>query len=518
MNRKIILPLTILFLSIGIAGGEGITHADAATKKVAINKKNFPDQVFRELVRVNYDKNKDKKLSEKEIKKAKQFATSSCKTAVKIKPSKYAEYKKMRVYDIHNFKGIEKLTNLRKFVANYTDVETINLKKNKKLTYLEMEEGKLTTLNLNQNKKLKSVYLAYNRLTTLKINKCKKLLYVDVTGHMVTNLKIDRNKKTKVTGEKYYTPYTVTSVNETFSNPSNGGQMDGDGAFCVYEWADDLSSCVRKTMKSDNTGMDSTYVTLNDETITTIKSMQTVTAQWKDSQGNFYVLTDRYGNMADNSEYHLLKVDQSGALKANVNVTQGFVAKYKSQYTMTLLSQTDSEVVFGIDSNIYWESQEQNGIVCMDLTTMTVTKQASCNFIPKSVDGDLVAGFNISKDEIVTSKIVEGTEEEAPNGEMVNQCQLSGKNTIYIKKRSGHATGITICDGNVYAITGEGFFQVNLKAGTLDKVYTISNFDGIQSDSVSFYLNMQSKDQIYLMLGEDTSDGKEYTLQIGSIK
>ena len=245
MKKQILFAATALMLTAGVVAGTNESEAKAP-KKIAINKKNFPDQVFRELVKSNYDKNKDKKLSKGEIKKAKKFGTSSTKNSIKIKKSKYGKYTKKYIKDIKNFKGIEKLTNLQKFVANETSVKTINLKKNKNLTYLEMQDGNLRKIDLNSNKKLKYVYLAYNKISSLKMNKCKKLLIVNIQGHMVKKVKINRNKATVVYGEDYYAPYAVTKVKENFSNLNKAGQMDGDGTFCVYEWAADHSNCLRK--------------------------------------------------------------------------------------------------------------------------------------------------------------------------------------------------------------------------------------------------------------------------------
>ena len=96
MKKQFILAATALMMAVGIAGG---VEAQAASKTVAINKKNFPDLVFRELVRANYDKNKDKKLSASEIKRAKKFGSSSCKNTVKIKTSKYGKYTKKYIRD-----------------------------------------------------------------------------------------------------------------------------------------------------------------------------------------------------------------------------------------------------------------------------------------------------------------------------------------------------------------------------------------------------------------------------------
>lgn len=93
MKKQILFAATALMLTAGVVAGTNESEAKAP-KKIAINKKNFPDQVFRELVKSNYDKNKDKKLSKGEIKKAKKFGTSSTKNSIKIKKSKYGKYTK----------------------------------------------------------------------------------------------------------------------------------------------------------------------------------------------------------------------------------------------------------------------------------------------------------------------------------------------------------------------------------------------------------------------------------------
>lgn len=60
MKKQILFAATALMLTAGVVAGSNEAEAKAP-KKIAINKKNFPDQVFRELVKSNYDKNKDKK-------------------------------------------------------------------------------------------------------------------------------------------------------------------------------------------------------------------------------------------------------------------------------------------------------------------------------------------------------------------------------------------------------------------------------------------------------------------------
>lgn len=509
MKKQLVMAVTAMMLTAGIASVSNQAEARAA-KKIAINKKNFPDQVFRELVKSNYDKNKDKKLSASEIRKAKKFGSSSCKTTVKIKKSKYGKYEKKYVRDIKKFKGIEKLTNLQKFVANETTVKTINLKKNKNLTYVEMTDGNLKTLDLNSNKKLKYVYLQYNKLTSLKINKCKKLLEVNLTGHMVKKLKINRNKKTEVYGEEYYTPYTATKVKETFSNINKGGQIDGDGNFCVYEWAADHSSCVRKTVAGSS--MNSQPVTLDAAAVAKAKEMQKITAQWKDAQGNFYFLADKDGDMVSKTVYYLYKVNPQGAIEKEVNLKDQMIGDigYSDRYSMALLRQSGDTAILGV------QSYDQNGVVYVDLAKMTVTKQAACKFIPKTAEGDVIAGLNSSGDVVTVSKMVPGKTETLESGAEVQRCELSGGHEISTPLRdvwSEWPSAIQIYNNQLYVISGQGFFKAKLTAKKFTQLYGISKLSGMQELNVDFALTMKNEKEIYLLTKTTEDDKESYVLQ-----
>lgn len=84
MKKQILFAATALMLTAGVVAGSNESEAKAP-KKIAINKKNFPDQVFRELVKSNYDKNKDKKLSKGEIKKQRSLVHPVPKTRLRLR-------------------------------------------------------------------------------------------------------------------------------------------------------------------------------------------------------------------------------------------------------------------------------------------------------------------------------------------------------------------------------------------------------------------------------------------------
>ncbi len=512
MKKQFILAATALMMAVGIAGGVSNQEAQAASKTVAINKKNFPDLVFRELVRANYDKNKDKKLSASEIKRAKKFGSSSCKNTVKIKTSKYGKYTKKYIRDIKKFKGIEKLTNLQKFIANETPVKTMNLKKNKKLTYLEMTDGKLQKLDLNSNKKLKYVYLGYNQLTSLKMNKCKKLLRVDLTGHMVKKLKIDRNKKTIVIGEEYYVPYKATKVKAGLTNLNNGGMIDASGNYCVYEWAADNSSCVKKTLNGK--AMNSSFVALDGNTVAKAKEMQKITAQWQDAQGNFYFLADKDGNMVEQTVYYLYKVNPQGGIEKEVVINdQIIVNDYGKSFSMNYLGQGNGLIILGVTSK-----NSKDGVVYFDTGSMKAVKQAICNFTPQTAENDVIAGKRYYDDEIVVSKMVAGTKQELEDGTEIEVCNLGSGHEMEVPLRyEDDPFAIRIYNNYLYLISGEGFYKAKLTATKFKQLYGISKLSHMQDVGVKFMLTMKNEKEIYFITEKTEDEKTSYTFQIGTI-
>ncbi|MBO5488104.1 MAG: hypothetical protein J5988_14475 [Eubacterium sp.] len=511
MKKQLVIAAAAVMLSAGMVAGAENTEVQAASKKISINKKNFPDSVFRELVRVNYDKNKDKKLSKTEIKRAKKFGSSSCKNSVKIKSSQYAKYKRKYVKDIKNFKGIEKLTNLQKMVASGTSVKTINLKKNKNLTYLEMTDGKLQKLDLNSNKKLKYVYLQYNQLTSLKMNKCKKLLSVNLTGHMVKKLKIDRNKSTKVVGETYYAPFSSTSVKSTFGE-NDGGNLDVNGNYCVYEWSEDYSSCVKKTW--NKTALETATVNLGTVAVAKAKAVQKITAQWHDGAGNFYFVADKDGNMVEKTINYLYKVNPQGALEKEIllNDQMIFSEEYFNRCSLSYMNQKNGVVALRLTSAGY-----KNGVLFFDMNTMKVTKQVDCTFVPLAIEGDVVAGCE--EDEIVVSKIVAGTkkqlgEADENKGEL-EVVSLSSSHRMTIPKRYNYsAYSIAIKNNYLYLISGDGFYKAKLSANSFKQLYGVGKISGMQDTNTFYTMTMSNEKEIYLMTSKENEGVVQYSLQV----
>ena len=519
MKKKILITAMTCMLAAGTVFGIRGSEAQAASK-VAINKKNFPDKVFRELVRVNYDKNKDKKLSKSEIKKATSFGTGSRKTSVKIKPSKYAKYTKKYVSDIKSFKGVSKLTNLKKFVACETTVKTVSFKKNKKLTKVVMTDGKLKKMDLNSNKKLKYVDLSYNQLTSLKINKCKKLEFVDLTGHMIKKLKINRNKKTEVLGEEYYKPYESKKISVTLKELNDGGCLDANGKYCIYEWSSDYSSCVKRTI--NGTSVTAATVVMDAAAQAKAKIMQNITAQWQDAQGNFYFIADRDGDMIAKTVNYLYKISPQGHMVQEIvlNNQMSISANYKNRFHLYFMNQKNGIVTLKLLTN-----KTTIGVVYFDMAKMQVVRQAECNFEPVAAEGDVVAGkLEIEdRDYAVVSKMPAGSMVKTESGTQVEVSKLSASHRMNIPLRSEeylYPFALTINNNYVYLISGEGFFKAKFTDKKFKQIYGVSKISGLQDTWLTCSMAMVSEKEMYLLTKKvkDEDESVTYKLISNTVK
>ena len=522
MKRYLCIAMTAAMLMVPAVLGTATVPSLAAAKvkEVKINKKNFPDEVFRELVKANYDKNKDNKLSVKEIKKAKKFGTGSCKNTVMTKKSKYSKYQKKGISQIKSFKGIEKLVYLKSFVANETSVKSINVKKNPRLVYFEMECGQLKSLDLNKNTKLKYVYLKYNKLTSLKLNKCKKLVTLDVTGHMVKNLKIDRNKKTEVIGEDYYRPYTVSSVKMT-ENELTRSTLDASGNYCVYEWAQDRSNCVKHIW--DGTRMTDTTVLLDANAQGKAKAAQTITTQWEDASGNFYFVADVNGELANQSKVYIYKVNPQGNLQKEMLLNDQITLTDTSKFDVIYLNQSGNSVQLALNGTYF------SSLIEFDQEEMITKKQATYSGYEQVVaaEGDLF----VLKDEygysgyIYVGKITDGEKKELPSGHILEVSQISTSTSVYVPASQETAdaknhSSVYIKKGTVYAVSGLGLFKLKItsKEKKFQQIYTVSNFNHLYEDNVDFCLVMKSEKEISVFTRVESDDKTDYSFQVGTIR
>ena len=151
----------------------GIASVPATSVKAAgdveINETNFPDEKFRGFVG-EYDKNKDNKLSEEEIKNVKT-----------INIQRYDDSAK-------DMKGIEFFTYVTDMYIIQYDLESLDLSKNVNLKYIYLAgKNHLSSLDLSNNTKIKEVNVVENDITNIVFPKDCALDILDISGTKITD-------------------------------------------------------------------------------------------------------------------------------------------------------------------------------------------------------------------------------------------------------------------------------------------------------------------------------------------
>ena len=144
-----------------------VTTAFASGKTVAINKKNFPDAIFRKYVK-SFDKNKDGKLSAKEIKEVEEIGLAD--------------------KGISSLKGIEFFTSLEYLNCDGNKLTTLDVSKNTKLTELACSYNKLKKLDVSKNTGLYRLDCSFNKLTSLKLGKNSKLRHIECRNNKLSGI------------------------------------------------------------------------------------------------------------------------------------------------------------------------------------------------------------------------------------------------------------------------------------------------------------------------------------------
>ena len=147
------------------------SDAAEAASAIAVNTTNFPDKKFYSYVLNYLDTNKDKKLSDAEIKAVQTLNVSGL--------------------GISNLKGIEYFTSLTTLDASNNKLTSVNLTKNTKLTRINVSDNALKgTLNLSRCTGMVAVLCSNNKLTKIampNIKYLKKLDYINASHNNFTS-------------------------------------------------------------------------------------------------------------------------------------------------------------------------------------------------------------------------------------------------------------------------------------------------------------------------------------------
>lgn len=173
------------------------------TERVELNNNNFPDSIFLEYVKNNFDLDGDNTLSSEELLKVKSIG-------IKLK-------------GITSLKGIEYFPNLTYINADYNNIETLDISNNTKLTTVLCNNNRLTSIKLpNAVENYNLVYLDIfaNHLKDVDLHNLKGLKFLHIDDNQITQLDLSDNPLTDghgfVAQNNYIEEITLPNNNQEY--------------------------------------------------------------------------------------------------------------------------------------------------------------------------------------------------------------------------------------------------------------------------------------------------------------
>lgn len=177
MLKKILLSALIISFSISlnlpsISFATTVLNAD-----IEINEVNFPDSIFLDYVKSNFDTDGNGKLSQEEISKV--------------------TYIYVNMKGIKDLKGIEYFTNLKSLYAEVNYITNLDLSKNTNLVVVYCNNNIIESVKLpneTSNNKLEVLNLFDNRLTEIDLSNLDVLRYVNLGDNKLNTLDLNVGK------------------------------------------------------------------------------------------------------------------------------------------------------------------------------------------------------------------------------------------------------------------------------------------------------------------------------------
>lgn len=145
--------------------------------EVSINSVNFPDELFRKVVRDRYDTDTDGVLSVDEINKREE---------VNISNPSYQEIKSL--------KGIEYFHQLRNLNCSFSEVKELDISKNSNLYQLSISDTKIKTIDISNNTGLFMLNCSRTDIDKLDLSKNPRLSFLYCSYTKINKLNIENNQ------------------------------------------------------------------------------------------------------------------------------------------------------------------------------------------------------------------------------------------------------------------------------------------------------------------------------------
>ncbi len=180
MKKSIVLLAGLMTAALSVPAATALANDTATAPEaadIAINEKNFPDEIFRSYVQLNFDTDCNEKLSPAEIDAVLEIDVAG--------------------FGLTSLKGIEYFKSIGTLDCSCNELTSLDLSNNKYLYDVECFSNKLTTLSVKNCKDLEYLSCDQNYLKTLDVSGNTKLVTLTCSVNDLSELKISNNKELK---------------------------------------------------------------------------------------------------------------------------------------------------------------------------------------------------------------------------------------------------------------------------------------------------------------------------------
>lgn len=163
-----------------------------ANTPVAIDETNFPDAVFREYVKDNFDTDDNGELSVSEMESVTRIEVAERNVADLTGIENFINLKELNCHHAAMSRGllssldVSQNHELQYLICNGNQLSSLDMSQNPKLEHLECNFNQLSSLNVSQNPKLEHLECHSNRLSSLDVSQNPALTYLDCESNRIS--------------------------------------------------------------------------------------------------------------------------------------------------------------------------------------------------------------------------------------------------------------------------------------------------------------------------------------------
>lgn len=194
MKNKFIKKLALLLAAVLTitSGAIGLMAYAGDTGTVVCNiEDSFPDPLFKEIVKINYDLDEDGALSTTEINRVTSMTLSFLIEDYFDEMEELGINPSVNAAVIKDLTGIEYFTNLTRIRASSVGLETINVSSLTKLVELTVQGNELTSLDVSKNVNLTQLNCSANHIKSLDLSKNPSLKKIHAYANEISDIKFN---------------------------------------------------------------------------------------------------------------------------------------------------------------------------------------------------------------------------------------------------------------------------------------------------------------------------------------